>query len=411
MFRSMIIQVAVIATAAVGLGTLNNLRPAAKIPWVRHWPSYSALAAEEMGFDEHPAHESAEQGPNEIHTVPCPEADPEARARIMADLQYPVGIQDIGIEEAFEMHCLAAEVTFWIDARNKEEFQESHIEGAHLLDFYNQSETLDDVLAAISACNPTALVIYCKGKDCYDSHFLAEDLSAMGFPSIFVFRDGFEDWHLAGYPVESETKAQVASSVAPQHQTRGMYLEHVIRDMLPFVMGFVVLIWFLKSAEPSALLLRGGALLAGLFFVWASVPKILNPLMFAKDIWNYDLAPSTLINAAALFMPWLELLAGAGLALGLAKRGSAVVLAGLLLLFTAAVSFNMLRGHEFDCGCTSQHLLFTDVFLPFWNDKITLLMRDVGLLILVAAPFFKPLAHHSRQHRGSSPNPQSVAPC
>ena len=67
--------------------------------------------------------------------------------------------------------------------------------------------------------------------------------------------------------------------------------------------------------------------LLGLVFVYASYDKILDPGKFARDIANYHIVPFGLENSIAIILPWLELLIGAGIILGIFLDGS-VVLSG-----------------------------------------------------------------------------------
>ena len=86
-------------------------------------------------------------------------------------------------------------------------------------------------------------------------------------------------------------------------------------------------------------------------FVYASFHKIISPADFAKIVYGYDLFPHTLINLIAILIPFLELVAGIALIIGFYPRSAAVIINTLLLSFIAVLSINLIRGHEFDCGC------------------------------------------------------------
>jgi len=47
-----------------------------------------------------------------------------------------------------------------------------------------------------------AIVTYCAGRTCEDSHNLAQLLLAFGYTEINVFIDGFPGWESEGYPIE-----------------------------------------------------------------------------------------------------------------------------------------------------------------------------------------------------------------
>ena len=91
----------------------------------------------------------------------------------------------------------------------------------------------------------------------------------------------------------------------------------------------------------------------GLTFVYASSYKILSPADFAKIIYGYNLLPAGLINLMAIVMPFMELIAGLALIVGIYSRSAAIIINGLLLVFIVALTINLIRGHEFHCGCFS----------------------------------------------------------
>ncbi len=109
----------------------------------------------------------------------------------------------------------------------------------------------------------------------------------------------------------------------------------------------------------------------------------MDPPAFAHMIYNYKLAPGWAINALAITLPWVELLAGLALILGTWKRDAAALIGLMLLAFIAAVGVNLARGHAIDCGCfdvrdagktEAQRLA----------DMRWVIARDAGMLLLVA---------------------------
>ncbi|MDH3884463.1 MAG: DoxX family membrane protein [Desulfobacterales bacterium] len=91
----------------------------------------------------------------------------------------------------------------------------------------------------------------------------------------------------------------------------------------------------------------------GLTFIYASLHKILAPADFAKIIYGYNLFPEIFINLIAIIIPFLELVTGFALIIGFYPRSAAITINGLLLAFIVALTINLIRGHEFDCGCFS----------------------------------------------------------
>ena len=120
----------------------------------------------------------------------------------------------------------------------------------------------------------------------------------------------------------------------------------------------------------------------GAIFVIAALPKIADPPSFAHMIYNYRLVPGSLINISALVMPWIELLAGLALILGVWKAAARTIVGILLAIFIIAISINLARNNAIDCGCfnvadrgkTHEQRIFdmkVDVF------------RDLGMLLMV----------------------------
>jgi len=89
----------------------------------------------------------------------------------------------------------------------------------------------------------------------------------------------------------------------------------------------------------------------GATFIYASYGKILSPADFAKIIYGYGLFPAPLINLIAIIVPILELVAALALLLGAYPRSAALIVNVLLVAFIILLSINLIRGHEFNCGC------------------------------------------------------------
>lgn len=94
--------------------------------------------------------------------------------------------------------------------------------------------------------------------------------------------------------------------------------------------------------------------LLGLVFLVAAWPKLTQPHAFAEAIFRYHLLPDAAINAAAVYLPWLELLCGLVLVLNLpGRQGALLLVLGMLLVFTAAIGSSLYRGINIACGCFS----------------------------------------------------------
>jgi len=91
----------------------------------------------------------------------------------------------------------------------------------------------------------------------------------------------------------------------------------------------------------------------GAVFIVASLDKIQNPEAFATTIANYRLLPYKSINGIAIVLPWLEVITGVLLVLGVWVRANTTIVWGLLLAFSIAICQALARGLDISCGCFS----------------------------------------------------------
>ena len=98
----------------------------------------------------------------------------------------------------------------------------------------------------------------------------------------------------------------------------------------------------------------------GATLIVASVYKIRDPGAFAKSIYYYHLVPGDLINLMALILPWIELLCGLALILGLFYHGAVVLVNVLMVTFIFALTAAMARGIDIECGCFKAAKASTD---------------------------------------------------
>jgi putative oxidoreductase len=121
--------------------------------------------------------------------------------------------------------------------------------------------------------------------------------------------------------------------------------------------------------------------LAALFVV-AGVAKIADPPGFAHEIHNYRLLPDGAVNALALVLPWLEVVSGLALFLGIARRTAALILGVLLVVFIGALGINLARRHPVDCGCFGTSKAPRTEAQRLADMKLAI-ARDLGMLLLV----------------------------
>lgn len=121
----------------------------------------------------------------------------------------------------------------------------------------------------------------------------------------------------------------------------------------------------------------------GAIFVAAAIPKIADPPAFAHMIYNYRLVPGEAINVMAMVLPWVELLIGLALIVGVWRRSSALLAGALLLVFIVALGINLMRDHAVNCGCFELKPA-TRSHAELMSEMRWVALRDVGMLLMVA---------------------------
>jgi hypothetical protein len=130
--------------------------------------------------------------------------------------------------------------------------------------------------------------------------------------------------------------------------------------------------------------------IVGIAFIVASLHKIAHPAAFAQIVYSYDLFPAFTINLVAIILPYVELVAGLALMTAVYPRAAAGIVSALLVAFALIITINLLRGHNFDCGC------FPTVITRLYADTpVSMLVRDA---VLLAATL--PVAFYRHQRRG-----------
>ncbi len=121
----------------------------------------------------------------------------------------------------------------------------------------------------------------------------------------------------------------------------------------------------------------------GAIFIAAALPKVVDPPSFAHMIYNYRILPGPLVNAAALLMPWIEILSGVALVLGLWRRTAAAFVGAMLAVFIVAISLNLVRDNAVNCGCfdlKSKDKSHDELM----SEMKFVVVRDVAMLLMVA---------------------------
>jgi len=113
----------------------------------------------------------------------------------------------------------------------------------------------------------------------------------------------------------------------------------------------------------------------GGIFVWTSLAKLEQPYDFLFFVYNYELVGPQFGVWIATAVPWLELVVGISLLVGLWELGAWLLGTGLLAAFTFAQLSAMTRGLLIPCGCAKG-----DQELVTWQHA-----SQTGLLLLACA--------------------------
>lgn len=106
----------------------------------------------------------------------------------------------------------------------------------------------------------------------------------------------------------------------------------------------------------------GARWILGAVFVSMGLNKAVHPVDFLKIVREYHMVESPVVlNLIAAALPWFEVVCGLLLLGGIAVRGSALLLIGMLVPFSIAVLNRAMAIHaakaiafcaiRFDCGC------------------------------------------------------------
>lgn len=110
-------------------------------------------------------------------------------------------------------------------------------------------------------------------------------------------------------------------------------------------------------------------------FIWAGVVKAYDPMKFLDDVRSFELLPDPYAGMVAMFLPWLEIIAGLAVISGVFRRGGFSLLNTSLVVFLAAILISWYRGIDIRCGCFGSSGGAT-------SNYIQLITRDLFLLAL-----------------------------
>ncbi len=122
--------------------------------------------------------------------------------------------------------------------------------------------------------------------------------------------------------------------------------------------------------------------LIGLIFLLSSITKLRDPKGFTMAVYNFRVMPAPLADLYAALIPYVEMVTGALLLVGLFTQMAAAAAFLTLLSFTLAIGWNLARGHHPDCHC------FGNLFSEELSSM--LVIRNTALMAIVSVAIFTP---------------------
>ncbi len=117
----------------------------------------------------------------------------EAAGVVTAKSKTDVILEDLEIDDTRSaIKIYNTQKVIFVDARSPEDYAEGHIKGALSVPL----KQFDERIAAFQdrhAFNK-AIITYCSGRTCTDSHKLAQRLLQAGYENVAIFIDGYKGW-------------------------------------------------------------------------------------------------------------------------------------------------------------------------------------------------------------------------
>ena len=140
-----------------------------------------------------------------------------------------------------------------------------------------------------------------------------------------------------------------------------------------------------NTVQAIALIAR---VVLGCWFVYSGGMKIFGTGLdrFTQDIANYHIVNPPLDAVAAYTVPWMEVIAGLCLMLGILRRGAILATIGLVVVFSISVGWAWAHKLDISCGCHGG-----DAKIQYWSKAVEFL----GYYLLLAWLWWTESRKHS----------------
>jgi uncharacterized membrane protein YphA (DoxX/SURF4 family) len=123
-------------------------------------------------------------------------------------------------------------------------------------------------------------------------------------------------------------------------------------------------------------------IVVGAIFLFAGAAKVGHADQFAAQIAGFRLLPQPAVAPLAVALPYLEILLGGYLVVGLFTRTAAWFAVALLAVFDLAVASAVVRGMTVSCGCFGP----SDTTVTTWAE----VARDAVFVLLAVIVALRP---------------------
>jgi len=270
------------------------------------------------------------------------------------------GVQEVPLKQAEELY--KKKEAIFVDARKSNFFEKDHIEGAKnlpLVFFDLQFPMFQFMLEQEKVPKDEPLFIYGGTASRRFDLELARLLKDKDY-NVMVLSGDYGAWKQA-FPLKKAEKKEISAMPLGF----GGYLE-----WLPVGIFLLILIPPVRQSPYLSALCR---LILGIIFVQFALSKIMRPAVFALNVVDYAMMPSWGVNLWSLFLPWVELLAGLFLILGIRTRAAATVIGGMNIIFIVGLVNVIMQGLPITCGCVGE----AGEPVTWWK-----VLKNTGMLVM-----------------------------
>jgi rhodanese-related sulfurtransferase len=250
-------------------------------------------------------------------------------------------IQQISLNQALEYYNNNNAV--FVDARKNNFYEQRHIKEAIDLPvvFFELQYPMFQFMLTQMGVKDKPLIVYGGNFSRRFDMDLARLLQDKGHDKVMVFSGNYEGWERALPLEEKKGKAPAAMPFG----FSGLI------EWLPVSIFFLILIPPVRRNPYLSVACR---VLLGVIFIDFALSKIMRPSVFALNVVDYGMMPTWGVNLWSLVLPWMELIAGLFIVLGIRTRAAATIIGGMNIIFIVGLVNAIFLGLPINCGCVGE---------------------------------------------------------